>query len=232
VKRSLAVLGLLFLVSLLLYGCAPGAITPAPVYDSGGMATGPYPPSTRAGHFDENGFYISAGPVGLGLEVAQGPWRGILYGGYTGAAGRVSWSQDALGLSLDMAYNSYTTWDYVDTDNDGVPDADAEVTTSTMGAALDAAYYFQVPTEFGSAYVGPRGRLYYACAKENGRPFVCDRYGILPGGTLGINVPLTAFSDRFTLGFEGSVFLVVPGVTDRSEVSLFSPFSIVLSYRF
>lgn len=228
--RWFSALGLL--LAFLFFGCAPGAITPAPVYDGSGMATGPYPPSTRAGHFDEGGFYISAGPVGLGLEVAQGPWRGVLYGGYTGAAGRVSWSQGSFGVSLDMAYNGYTTWDYVDTNHDGVPDTDVEVTTNTMGAAFDGAYYFSVPTELGSAYAGPRARLYYACTKTNGNPFVCNRYGLLPGGTLGINVPLTVFSDRLTLGFEGSVFLVAPVVTDRSDFSVFSPFSVSLSYRF
>ncbi len=223
---------LLILITLFLYGCAPGAITPVPVYESEGMSAGPYPASTRSGHFDDDGFYLSVGPIGLGLEVARGPWRGVLYGGYTGAAGRVSWSQDRVGASLDMAYNSYSSWRYVDTDDDGIPDTDYEFTTRTVGAALDLAYYFDVPTEIGSAYVGPRGRAYFACAQEEAKPYRCDRYGLLPGGTLGINVPLSVFSDRLTIGFEGSLFLVVPGVTDRHDFSVFSPFSMIISYRF
>jgi hypothetical protein len=230
--RTLKVSAIIALLSVLLYGCAPGAITPSPLYENGGLATGPYPASTRSGHFDEDGFSISAGPVGLGLEVAQGPWRGVLYGGYNGAAGRVSWSQGRVGASLDMAYNSYTSWDYVDADNDGIYETEVEVITNTVGAALDVAYYLKVPTEVGAAYAGPRGRVYFACVQENSAPFRCNRYGVLPGGMMGINVPLSVFSDRLTLGFEGSLFLVVPGITDRTGFSVFSPFSMILSYRF
>ena len=220
-------------LALLMAGCAPGAISPAPVYDdTDGMSTGPYPASTRAGHPDRDGFYVSMGPSGLGLEVARGPWRGVLYGGYTGAAGRVSWSQDAVGTSLDAAYNAYSTWDWVDTDGDGLGDTEVVTMVRTIGAALDATYYFEVPTEIGSAYVGPRARAYFACTQEDTTPYVCDRYGLLPGGALGINVPLGMFNDRMTLGVEGSLFLVIPGVTDRPVFSVFSPFAVSLSYRF
>ena len=219
-------------LGFVLYGCAPGAISPAPVYEGDSLATGPYPSSTRAGHFDEDGFYVSAGPVGLGLEVAQDAWRGVLYASYSGAAARASWSEDAYGVSLDVAYNAYTSWQYVDTDDDGYPDTSLDVELRTMGMALDATYYFDVPTDIGSAYVGPRGRFYFACESENGGPYACDRYGLLPGGTLGINVPIKAFSDRLTLGFEGSVFVVIPGITDRPVFSIFSPFALNVSYRF
>ncbi|WP_456480851.1 hypothetical protein [Oceanithermus sp.] len=83
-------------LALLMAGCVPGAISPALVYDDAeGMSTGPYPASTRAGDPDRDGFYVSMGPSGLGLEVACGPAGRC--GGYTGAAGRVSWSQDAVG---------------------------------------------------------------------------------------------------------------------------------------
>jgi len=34
------------------------------------------------------------------------------------------------------------------------------------------------------------------------------------------------------LGFEGSLFMVIPGVTDRPSFSVFSPFAVSLSYRF
>ncbi len=225
-------IALVFSLALLMAGCAPGAISPAPVYEGDGMSTGPYPASTRAGHTEQDGFYVSAGPVGLGLEVARGPWRGVLYASYNGAAGRVSWSQDEVGTSLDAAYNAYTTWDYVDTDNDGVPDTDVTTTVRTVGAALDATYYFGVPTDIGQAYVGPRARAYFACTQENTAPYVCDRYGVLPGGVLGIDVPLGMFDGRMTLGFEGSLFMVIPGVTDRPSFSVFSPFAVSLSYRF
>jgi len=232
-KQYLPISVLFALTSLFLFGCAPGAITPSPIYDdSEGLSTGPYPSSTRAGHFDQDGFYISAGPVGLGLEVSRGPWRGILYGSHLGAAGRVSWSQQSVGASLDMAYSGYSVWRSVDSDNDGKPDTEKEFFIRTLGAAVDATYYFDMPTDIGSAYIGPRGRLYFACQQENNSPYNCNRYGLLPGGVLGINVPLSFISERLTMGMEGSVFLVIPGVTDRDRFSVFSPFSITLSYRF
>jgi len=53
-----------------------------------------------------------------------------------------------------------------------------------------------------------------------------------PAGPLGINVPLGVFNNRMTLGVEGSLFLVIPGVTDRLVFSVFSPFAVSLSCRF
>ncbi|HGY09374.1 MAG TPA: hypothetical protein ENK37_04875 [Oceanithermus profundus] len=228
-KRAAAVV---LLLAGLLQGCAPGAIVPTPAYEGEGVSAGIYPSSTRAGHTQGDGFLVHMGPLGLGLEIARGPWRGTLYGGYSGAAGRVSWEQDEVGLSLDAAYNSSITWREVDTDDDGIPDTQEDVQNTFVGAALDGSYYFAVPTEFGEAYAGPRGRLYFACEQTQGAAYRCNRYGLLPGGTLGINVPLSVFSDRLVLGFEGSVFFVVPGITDRPRFSVFSPFALSLSYRF
>ncbi|GEM_PF-3432244 len=215
-----------------LVSCAPGAIAPAPVYENNGLAAGFYPASTRAGHFDRQGFYISMQPQGMGLEVARGPWRGVLYGGYSGASGRVSWSQNQVAASLDLGYSSYSSWREVDTDSDGEPDTTTDVNIHSLGAALDVSYYFPVTTEIGSAYVAPRGRIYLACVQENNAAYVCNRFGLLPGAALGINVPLDFISERLTAGFEGSLFFVVPGITDRPQFSVFSPFAFTLSYRF
>jgi len=218
-------------LAILLYACAPGTITPEPSYGTESLATGAYPPSTRAGHADQDGFYISAGPIGLGLEVATGPWRGALYGGYAGVNIRNSWSQDNFGVSLDTAYNAYTTSDWVDTNGDGA----GEYVTAyheLLGAAVDGTYYFPIETEIGSAYVGPRLRAYFACESIDQSGYVCGKYGVLPGGTLGINVPITAISERLVFGVEGSVLAVIPGITDSTRFSIFSPFAFSLSYRF
>ncbi|WP_457637938.1 hypothetical protein [Oceanithermus sp.] len=217
--------------SLLLYGCAPGAITPEPSYGGQSLATGAYPPTTRAGHFNQEGFYITSDPRGLGLEVALGHWRGSLFGGYWGVNLRNSWSQDEFGVSLDTAYNAFLRDEYVDTDGDGIE----EYVTSyveMVGAALDGTYYFAIPTELGSAYAGPRLRAYFACESVDQAGYSCSKYGLLPGAALGINVPLEFISERLTFGLEGSVLLVLPGITDEPRFTLFSPFAFSLSYRF
>jgi len=230
IKKIVTVFGIAAM-ALLLHGCAPGAITPQPVYGNDTMATGPYPPSTRAGHLDRDGFYVSAGPNGLGLEVAMDPWRGALYGSYSGVNIRNSWSQEDFGVSLDTAYNAYTTSEWVETGDEGY----GEYKTTyheLLGAAIDGTYYFPIETEVGSAYVGPRLRAYFACESVDQGSYECRTYGILPGGTLGINVPITAISERLVFGVEGSVLAVIPGLTDNSRFSIFSPFAFSLSYRF
>ncbi|WP_456409703.1 hypothetical protein [Oceanithermus sp.] len=40
------------------------------------------------------------------------------------------------------------------------------------------------------------------------------------------------FNDRMALGVEGSLFLVIPGVTDRPVFLVSSPFAVSLSCRF
>jgi len=221
----------IIILMFLLYGCAPGAITPNSAYGGDALTVGPYPPSTRAGHFDQSGFYLSAGPSGLGLEVAAGVWRGALYGGYAGVNIRNSWSQDSFGVSLDTAYNIYPSSNWVDADGDGY----GEYVTSyheTLGAAIDGTYYFPIETDIGAAYVGPRVRAYFACESADQSGYICGRYGVLPGGTLGVNVPISAISEKLIFGVEGSVFIVVPGITDSTRFSVFSPFAFSLSYRF
>jgi len=217
-------------LAVMLYGCAPGAITPQPAYADQTMSTGPYPPSTRAGHFDENGFYISAGPNGLGLEVAQDHWRGALYGGYFGFNMRNSWSQDEFGVSLDTAYNTYETSNWVET-SDGYGDY-VYVNHQLIGLAIDGTYYFPIETDIGSAYAGPRLRAYFACESIDQSGYKCDTYGLLPGGAVGINVPVSAVSERLVFGLEGSVLVVIPGLSDSNHFSIFSPFAFSLSYHF
>ena len=226
--KKLILAALFSTAALMLHGCAPQVITPQPSYNGGSLALGPYPPSTRAGHPGGGGFYITMDSMGLGLEVATGPWRGSLYAGYYGFNIRNSWSQDEFGVSLDAAYNASLGYTYTDTNGDGYLEENY-VYRETLGAALDGTYYFPVKTEIGSAYIGPRLRAYFACESEEGRAYVCSRYGLLPGGVIGINVDLT---ERLTFGIEGSVFPVIPGITDNSRFTVFSPFSLSLSYRF
>jgi len=225
--------GVAIAISLLLVlaGCAPGAITPEPSYSSGAIATGAYPPSTRAGHFDQDGFYVTTDPRGLGLEVAVDNWRGSLFGGYSGVNLRNSWSQDDFGISLDTAYNAYLSEEFVDEDGDGYEEYVTHY-VEVLGAALDGTYYFAIPTDIGSAYVGPRARAYFACESVDQGGYQCNKYGVLPGAVLGINVPVAAISERLTFGIEGSVLLVVPGLSDESHFMVFSPFALSLSYRF
>ena len=229
-KSFLATL-IMAVLATVLYGCAPGAIAPEPSYGGGSLATGAYPPTTRAGHFDLDGFYITSDSRGLGLEVALGHWRGSLFGGYTGVNLRNSWSQDDFGVSLDTAYNAYLRDGYVDTDGDGIGEY-VTYYVEMVGAALDGTYYFAIPTEIGSAYAGPRLRGYFACESVDQAGYNCDKYGLLPGAALGINVPIEVISERLTFGVEGSVFLVIPGLTDEARFMVFSPFSLSLSYRF
>lgn len=229
--KKLLTIASVAVLMLLLHGCAPGAITPQPSYGNQTLATGPYPPSTRAGHMQKDGFYISTGPNGLGLEVVQGHWRGALYGGYAGVNLRNSWSQDGFGVSLDTAYNTYQTEEWVDSDGDGYGEY-VYTYHELLGAAVDGAYYFPIETEIGSAYAGPRLRAYFACESRDQAGYQCGRYGLLPGGTLGINVPVTAISERLVFGIEGSVLIVIPGLTDNARFSIFSPFAFSLSYRF
>jgi len=214
------------LLSLLLHGCAPGAFAPGPGYGSGAVSTGIYPPSTRAGHFDEDGFYISSGPAGIGLEVAEGPWRGGLFA-YQGVTLRTSYSKDDFGVSLDATYNTGYREEY--SSDTGYYDY---VPYNIAGVALDGTYYIKVPTDLGSAYVGPRLRAYFACVSEEGGPYDCYEHGVLPGGTIGINFHVGKGLERLTFGVEGSLFVVIPGVTNESRFGVFSPFAFSVSYRF
>ena len=220
----------LAILAFTLYGCAPGAITPQ-TSGSQMVSIGAYPPTTRAGHPNEPGFYITMGPDGLGLEVARGHWRGSLYAGYYGFNMRNSWSQDDFGVSLDTAYNAYGTEHWVDENGDG-NGRYVYVYSELLGAALDGTYYFKVPTDIGSAYFGPRLRAYFACVSEDQAGYVCNSYGVLPGGALGITVPITAISERLYFGAEGSVMVVIPGLSDAGRFSIFSPFAFTISYRF
>jgi len=230
-NKSLITMLAIAVLAFFLHGCAPGALAPDPMYETSAVSTGAYPSSTRAGHFDEDGFYITTNASGLGLEVEVDHWRGSLFGGYSGVNLRNSWSQDDFGVSLDTAYNAYYKMTYDDKDGDGYPDYDY-VYAEMFGLALDDTYYFPIPTDIGSAYAGPRLRAYFACENIEQAGYECGRYGFLPGATLGINVPVAAISKRLVFGVEGSIFLVAPGITDESHFTLFSPFSFSLSYRF
>ncbi len=116
-----------------------------------------------------------------------------------------------------LAYLEYTTYDY---------DEGKEIVHAVYGLALDASWTWPLPARYGEAYAGPRLRAYLG--SDDGQL----GYGVLPGLTLGVRVPVPELEGRLTFGLEASLFVVSPLWTDQPRWATFSPLGMTLAYRF
>ena len=208
----------LLALGVLLTACAPGAYGPPP--GAAGYQVGPYPTSARALRQGEDGVFLALGPEGpaLGLETQGFQATLVGVGGWIGGAkARVAGYRDALSLAGELSYLAYTLYD----DESG-----EEVAHEVYGLAVDASWTWPLSARYGEAYAGPRLRAYLG--SDNGRL----GYGVLPGVTLGVRVPVPELENRLTLGLEASLFLVSPLWTDQPHWAAFSPLGLTLTYRF
>ena len=214
------------LLGLLLAGCAPSTMGPPPSKDA--YQVSPYEATPRSAEPGGDGLFAIMGSDGLTIGLQRSPWRGELVGVGGSAGGtklKGAWVKDQYAVQAEVAYLFYTNWAYAGGQA-------VDVNHRIFGLAVDASYLWPVPVAHGSAYAGPRARAYWSVEKINNGPYRSASAGLLPGVVMGVNLPVPITQDRLVFGLEASLFVVSPWLTSEADWSLFSPFSLSLSYRF